>query len=77
MGADWSDPCPARVSKRRELSTLVALPLSGRCTHRILRMPLGPLESVVALRHFQRYMPGPLIINWDRLSAPRAAPVKA
>jgi transposase len=32
---------------------------------------------VVALQHCQRYIPGPLIIIWDRLSAHWAAIMKA
>ena len=30
----------------------------------------------MALRHFQRHIPGPLIIIWDRLNAHRATAVK-
>src|SRR5262249_10080262 len=37
---------------------------------------IGGAEIVMALRHFQRHIPGPLIIIWDRLSAHRAASVK-
>jgi transposase len=70
-------PVLRRVSKRRELSTVVVLTLSGKIYNRHFGHMIGGAEIVVALRHFQRHLPGPLIIIWDRLSAHRAAVVKA
>src|SRR5262245_16889672 len=70
-------PVLRRVSKRRELSTVVALTLSGKIDKRHFGHAMGGAEIVVALRHVQRHIPGPLILIWDRLSAHRAARVKA
>lgn len=70
-------PVLRRVSKRRELSTVVALTLTGKIYKRHFGHAIGGAEIVVALRHFQRHIPGPLILIWDRLSAQRAAVVKA
>jgi transposase len=70
-------PVLRRGSKRRELSTVVALTLSGKMYKRHFGHAIGGAEIVVALRHFQRHIPGPLILIWDRLSAHRAAVVKA
>jgi hypothetical protein len=69
-------PVLRRVSKRRELSTVVALTLSGKIYKRHFAQAISGVEIVVALGHFQRHIPGPLILIWDRLSAPRAAVVK-
>lgn len=69
-------PVRRRVSKRRALSTVVALSLSGKIDKRHFEQAIGGAEIVVALRHFQRPIPGPLILIWDRLSAHRATVVK-
>lgn len=69
-------PVLRRVSKRRALSTVVALSLSGKIYKRHFEHAMGGAEIVVALRHFQRPIPGPLILIWDRLSAHRATVVK-
>jgi hypothetical protein len=70
-------PVLRRVSRRRALSTVVALTLTGKIYKRHFGHAIGGTEIVVALRHFHRHIPGPLIIIWDRLSAHRAAVVKA
>jgi hypothetical protein len=70
-------PVLRRGSKRRELSTVVALTLTGKIDKRHFRHAIGGTEIVVARRPFQRHIPGPLSIIWDRLSAHRAAVVQA
>ena len=80
-GTTWAPkgqtPALRRVSKRRALSTVIGLTLSGRLYKRHFEQAIGGDDIVVALRHFQRHVPGPLIIIWDRLNAHRAAVVKA
>jgi hypothetical protein len=63
--------------KRRALSTVIALTLSGTMYKRHVGHAIGGAEIAVTLRHVQRHMPGPLIIIWDRVSAHWAAVVKA
>ncbi len=64
------------MSKRRELSTVIGLTLSGKIYKRHFEHAIGAVEILEALRHFQRHLPGPLIIIWDRLNAHRAKVVK-
>jgi transposase len=79
-GATWAPrgqpPVLRRVSKRRELSTVIGLTLSGRIYKRHFEHAICGDDVVVTLRHFQHHIPGPLIIIWDRLNAHRAAVVK-
>ncbi len=78
-GTTWAPkgqtPVLRRVSKRRALSTVIGLTLSGRIYKRHFAHAIGGEDIVVALHHFQRYIPGPLIIIWDRLNAHRATVV--
>jgi transposase len=60
------------VSKRRELSTVIGLTLSGKIYKRHFEHAIGAADILVALQHFQRHIPGPMIIIWDRLNAHRA-----
>jgi hypothetical protein len=69
-------PILRRVSKRRALSTAIGLTLSGRIYKRHFEHAIRGDDIVATLRHLQRYVPGPLILIWDRLSAHRAAVVK-
>lgn len=64
-------PLLRRVSERRALSTVVALTTSGRLLKRHFDHAVRGPDILVALRHFRRHLPGPLIIVWDRLSAHR------
>jgi hypothetical protein len=64
------------VSKRRELSTVIALTLSGKLYKRHFEHPIGATDILVALQHFQRYISRPMIIIWDRLNAHRATIVQ-
>jgi len=66
-----------RVSKRREVSTAIALTLSGRIYKRHFDHAIHGPDVVVFLRHLQRCLPGPLMVIWDRLQAHRSAEVKA
>jgi transposase len=65
-------PVLRRVSQRRALSTVIGLTLSGRLYKRHFAHAIGGEDMVITLRHFQRHVPGPLIISWDRLNAHRA-----
>ena len=80
-GTTWAPkgqtPVLRRVSKRRALSTVVGLTLSGRIYKRHFAHAISGEDIVATLHHFQRYLPGPLSIIWDRLNAHRAMVVKA
>ena len=80
-GTTWSPmgqtPVLRRVSMRRALSTAIGLTLSGRIYKRHFEHAICGDDMVATLRHLQRYVPGPLILVWDRLSAHRATVVKA
>ena len=69
-------PVLRRVSTRRALSTAIGLTLSGRIYKRHVAQAICGENIVATLRHLQRYVPGPLIVIWDRLSAHRATVVK-
>jgi DDE superfamily endonuclease len=81
MGATWvpkgQTPILRRVSQRRELSTAIGLTLPGRIDKRHFAPAICGEDIVITLRHFQRHVPGPLVIIWDRLNAHRATVVKA
>jgi transposase len=80
-GTTWAPkgrtPVLRRISKRRELSTAVALTLSGRIYKRHFGHAIHGADFVVFLRHLQRWLPGPLIAIWDRLQVHRSAEVKS
>jgi hypothetical protein len=79
-GTTWAPtgrtPVLRRVSKRREVSTAVALTLSGRIYKRHFDHAIHGPDVVVFLRHLQRFHPGPLMVIWGRLQAHRSADVK-
>jgi len=79
-GTTWAPrgqpPVLRRVSQRRALSTAIGLTLSGRIDTRHFAPAICGDDIVITLRHFQRHVPGPLIIIWDRLNAHRATVVK-
>jgi transposase len=64
------------VSTRRELSTVIGLTLAGKIDTRHVEHRISATDLLVALRHFQRYIAGPMIIIWDRLHAHRAVIVR-
>lgn len=74
-GSTWAPrgqtPTLRRVSQRRALSTVVALTTTGKLLKRHFRHAVRGVDVLVALQHFRRHLPGPLIIVWDRLSAHR------
>jgi hypothetical protein len=69
-------PVLRRVSKRRELSTVIGLTLSGRIYKRHFEHAICGEDIVLTLRHFQHSIPGRFIIIWDQLNAHRATVVK-
>jgi len=74
-GTTWAPqgetPILRRVSERRVLSTAIALTTDGKLLKRHFDHAIHGTDILVALRHFRRHLPGPLIIVWDRLSAHR------
>jgi transposase len=79
-GTTWAPrghtPVLRRVSKRRELSTLVGLTVSSKLYKRHFEHAIHGEDVVIALRHIKRHIPGPMILIWDRLNAHRAKVVK-
>lgn len=85
LGTTWAPrgrpPVLRRVSKRRELSSVVALvaPVGrpARLYARHFRGSIHGEQVIAALGHFRRQVGCPLLVVWDRLQAHRAAPVQA
>jgi hypothetical protein len=50
-------PILRRVSKRRELSTVIGLTLSGKISKRHFEQALGAVEILKALQHFSGTSP--------------------
>jgi transposase len=70
-----------RLSKRREVSSIVALvaPRRGQPAQVFARHFRGSVHGgqvVVALRHFRRKVGHPLVVVWDRLQAHRSKEVR-
>ena len=61
-----------RVSKRREVSSIVAATPDGRLYARHFRGSISSQRVILALRHFRRKVGAPLFVVWDRLNAHRA-----
>ena len=80
-GTTWAPkgriPVLRRISKRREVSTAVALTVSGRISKRHFDHAVRGADFVAFLRHLQRWLPGPLLVIWDRLQVHRSAEVKS
>lgn len=53
----------------------MALTWSGQIYKRHVEQAMGATDSLIALRHFQRFIARPMIVIWDRLHAPRAVSV--
>ncbi len=64
------------MSTRRELSTVIGLTLAGKIYKRPFAPSISATDLLLALRHFPRYIAGPMIIIWDRLHAHRAVIVR-
>jgi transposase len=75
-GTTWAPrgapPVLRRVSKRREVSSIVAVTPDGRLYARHFRGSISSQRVVSALRHFRRKVGAPLLVVWDRLNAHRA-----
>jgi transposase len=65
-------PVLRRLSKRREVSSVVAVTPAGRLYARHVRGSVSSRVVIRALRHFRRKIGQPLLIVWDRLNAHRA-----
>ena len=65
-------PVLRRVSKRREVSSVVAVTPDGRLFARHLRGSVASQTVIQALRYFRRRVGTPLLVVWDRLNAHRA-----
>ena len=80
VGLTWAPigqtPVLRRVSKRRELSTMVGLTLSGRILKRNFKHAIKGPDAVVFLGHLRRHLQRPLLVVWDRLAAHRSKEVK-
>ena len=80
VAATWAPigqtPILRRLSKRRELSTVIGLTLSGKIYKRHFEHPIGAEDILVMLHHLQRCIARPMIIVWHRLTAHRAIAVK-
>jgi transposase len=80
-GRTWAPtgqtPILRRVARRRELSTIAAVTISGKVFKRTYRHTVRGAQVVAMLRHLDRHIPGKKVIVWDRLNTHRAAVVKA
>ena len=54
----------------------MALTWSGQIDTRHVEHAIGATDSLIALRHFQRFSARPMIVIWDRLHAHRAVIVQ-
>jgi transposase len=61
-----------RVSKRREVSSIVAITPDGRLYARHFRTSVSSSTVISALRYFRRKIGTPLLVVWDRLNAHRS-----
>jgi transposase len=61
-----------RVSKRREVSSIVAITPDGRLYARHFRTAISSRCVIQALRFFRRKIGTPLLVVWDRLNAHRS-----
>jgi transposase len=60
------------VSKRREVSSIVAITPDGRLYARHVRSSISSETVISALRSFRRQIGTPLLVVWDRLNAHRS-----
>jgi len=74
-GTTWAPrgetPVLRRVSKRRVLSTMVALTTKAKLLKRHFDHAIHGADVLEGLKHFRQHLTGPLILVWDRLSAHR------
>ncbi|QRM33488.1 transposase [Microvirga sp. VF16] len=65
-------PLLRRVSKRREVSSIVAITPDGRLYARHFRTSVSSQTVISALLYFRRKIGTPLLVVWDRLNAHRS-----
>jgi transposase len=61
-----------RLSKRREVSSIVAITPDGRLYARHFRTSISSHRVILALRYVRRKVGTPLLVVWDRLNAHRS-----
>jgi transposase len=75
-GTTWArrgvTPILQRLSKRREVSSVVAVTPAGQLYARHVRGSVSSPVVIRALQHFRRQIGRPLLVVWDRLNAHRA-----
>jgi transposase len=75
-GTTWArrgiTPVLQRVSKRREVSSVVAITPDGRLYARHFRTSISSRCVIQALRYVRRKIGTPLLVVWDRLNAHRS-----
>jgi transposase len=80
VGLTWGPtgqtPVFRRVSKRREISTIIGLTVSGSILKRHSKHAIHGPDVVTFLKHLRRRLRAPLIVVWDRLSAHRSREVQ-
>jgi transposase len=80
-GTTWArrgiTPMLQRVSKRREVSSVVAITPDGRLLARHFRTSVSSDTVILALRYFRRQIGTPLLVVWDRLNAHRSRATSA
>lgn len=70
-------PVIRRVSKRREVSSVIAVTPTGRIVARhVIGTVKGP-DVIRALQHFRRVLGRPLLLVWDRSNTHRDGRVQA
>lgn len=75
-GTTWArrgvTPVLERLSRRREVSSVVAVTPDGRLYARHFRGSVASRTVILALRYFRRKIGTPLLVVWDRLNAHRS-----
>jgi transposase len=75
-GTTWArrgtTPVLKRISKRREVSSIVGITPEGRLAARHFRGSIDSEKVILTLRYFQRRFGTRLLIIWDRLNAHRS-----
>jgi transposase len=66
-----------RVSKRREVSSVVAITPDGRLYARHFRTAISSRCVILALRYVRQTIGTPLLVVWDRLNAHRSRATSA
>jgi hypothetical protein len=79
-GTTWAPkgqtPVLRRVSKRRELSSVVALTFSGTISTQHSEHAIHGKDLVPFLQRLRHCLRGPMILIWDRLNVHRSREVK-